>query len=93
MNNYINDIAKINKHERLKAIIKVLKENNISYHIQIMPINDALGNIIVEFNPNNGKAIVVSAHYDNAYNTYGANDNASACSILLNLIINKKKLF
>ncbi len=90
MENYINDIAKIEKIDRYNAIIRVLKENGINYKIQNIPKVDTLGNIIVEFNSSKLKKIVVSAHYDNVFGTPGANDNATACSILLNLILKNK---
>jgi len=90
MKNYIDDIAKIKKKDRYNAITKVIEENGIKYRVQTLPNNNSFGNIIVEFNPEKKGKIVVSAHYDNAYGTPGANDNAAACSILLNLILNNK---
>ena len=90
MINYINDIAKVDKLDRYSAIINVLNENKISYKVEKLPHHQSLGNIIVEFNPSELKKIVLSAHYDNVCGTPGANDNASACAILLNLIITHK---
>lgn len=90
LNNYTNNIAKINKLDRFNNIINILEKNNIKYTIQKAPSFNALGNIIVQLNPSQSKKIVVSAHYDNFPGTPGANDNAAACSILLNLIINNK---
>ena len=90
MINYINEIAQINKIDRFNAITQVLKDHKIDYIIQNISKECALGNIIVKSNDFKNKKIVVSAHYDNAPGTPGANDNAAACSILLNLIINNK---
>lgn len=84
---YVQDIAQIDKKERFSAITKVLNDNQIGYEIQRIPDNQALGNIIVKFNPSASKKIVITAHYDNVLGTPGANDNAAACSILLNLIL------
>ena len=87
MQHYIQDIAQIDKKKRFSAITKVLNDNQIGYEIQRIPDNQALGNIIVKFNPSASKKIVITAHYDNVLSTPGANDNAAACSILLNLIL------
>lgn len=55
---------------------------------------DSLGNIIVPFYNEkniNDKKIVLCAHYYNILNNPGAIDNACACAILLNLIIDYKE--
>ncbi|MDY0138194.1 MAG: M28 family peptidase [Candidatus Izemoplasmatales bacterium] len=90
MNNYINEIAKIEKKERFDAITNQLKMNGIGYIVQSIPGYKKFGNIIVQSKHNEGQKIVASAHYDNFPGTPGANDNASACSILLNLIFDYK---
>lgn len=90
MDNYILDIAKEDKKDRFNGIIKVLEKNNIKYVIQKIPGFNTFGNIVIEFNPSIGKKIVLSAHYDNANNTPGANDNAAACSIVLSHILKNK---
>lgn len=90
MNDYVKDIAKIDKLDRFNAIIGILKENDIKYRIQGLRERDSIGNIVVEYNEGEDEKIVVGAHYDNVEGTPGANDNASACSILLNLIIDLK---
>jgi len=74
----------------LNAITKVLNDNQIDYVSQRIPAYQTLGNIMIEFNNDETPKIVLSAHYDNALGTPGANDNAAGCSILLNLIINLK---
>ena len=86
MEEYIKRIAKTKKQERFNAIVDILKELDVNYSIQDIPYPDALGNIIVELKKSEGKKLVISAHYDNYNNTPGANDNASACAILLKLI-------
>lgn len=91
-NSYIRNIAQINYIDRFNAIVDVLKTNNIDYQIQNILGNQSLGNIIVKQNFSNDKKIVVSAHYDNVLGTPGANDNAAACAILLNLIIKLKDI-
>ena len=90
MNDYVKEIAKIDKYDRYSSIIKILEDNNIKYRIQEMREKESLGNIVVEYNKSSEKKIVVGAHYDNVLGTPGANDNASACSILLNLILDLK---
>lgn len=92
MNNYVSEIAKIKKEDRFLSIINILKANNIKYRIQGLRDKEALGNIIVGNNENKEEKIVLGAHYDNVYGTPGANDNASACSILLNLINDLKDI-
>lgn len=84
--NYLNDIARINKAERFENITKILDYNFINYRVQPIPGYSTFGNIIVEFNPGVDKKIVIAAHYDNYVGSPGANDNAAACSVLLNLI-------
>jgi len=91
LTNFVNDIAKVNKKHRFDAIIKVLKENHIPYEIENFVCGKVPGQNIIANKNNSENKIVVSAHYDNYYGTPGANDNASACSILLNLILNNKK--
>ena len=57
---YIQDIAQIDKKDRLNAISKVLNDNQIDYVIQRIPANQTLGNIIVEFNPSASKKIIIT---------------------------------
>lgn len=90
MENYVNDIAKIDKKDRFDAIVSVLEKNNIEYRLQRVCDGRAFGNIIVEYNQGPTEKIVLGAHYDNVKGTPGANDNAAACSILLNLITELK---
>lgn len=87
---YIKEIAKVNVIDRFKAITKVLEDNGISYILQSIPGAPILNNIIVQSKAPYKNKIVVSAHYDNAPGTPGANDNASSCLILLNLILKNK---
>jgi Zn-dependent M28 family amino/carboxypeptidase len=42
-------------------------------------------NLVVSFGPRNGKRVIVGAHYDARDNTPGADDNASAVAVLLEL--------
>ncbi len=83
MNNYLNEIAVLGNDNRRLAIEKILKDNNINFQI----IGNTTKNIVVSFNPSNEK-LVIGAHYDAFY--YGANDNASACCMLLNLTLDLK---
>ncbi len=92
MINFIPQIAQIDKQTRFDAITDVLEENEIPYSVQTFRYPDAIGNIIVSFNTEkSAKKIAVTAHYDNVKGTPGANDNAAACSILLNLILEAKE--
>lgn len=91
MTDYIPAIAKVNKADRFQAIADVLRNNGIPYRVRKIPGYSTSGNILVEFNPESQeKKTVVSAHYDNCAGTPGANDNAAACSILLNLILDAR---
>ena len=79
MNNYLNQIAVIGNDNRRLAIEGILKSIDVNYQI----IGNTTKNIVVSFNASNER-LVIGAHYDAIY--YGANDNAAACVILLNLI-------
>ena len=68
MNDYVKDIAKIDKLDRFNAIIGILKENDIKYRIQGLRERDSIGNIVVEYNEGEDEKIVVGAHYDNVFN-------------------------
>ncbi len=82
MKNYIEKIAVCGNNNRRNAIIDILKSLNISYKI----VGTTTKNIVVSFNESNNR-IVIGAHYDAATEICpGANDNASSCVILLNLI-------
>ena len=79
MINYLNEIAVLGNENRRNAILCILDSIGIDYKI----IGNTTKNIVVSFNPTNER-LVIGAHYDAFY--YGANDNAAACVILLNLI-------
>ena len=79
MNNYLNEIAVLGNDNRRLAIEGILKSIDVNYQI----IGNTTKNIVVSFNASNER-LVIGAHYDAIY--YGANDNAAACVILLNLI-------
>ena len=79
MKNYLNDIAVLGNPNRRKAIENIINSIGVSYQI----VGNRTNNIVVSINPSSEK-LVIGAHYDAFY--YGANDNAAACVILLNLI-------
>lgn len=79
MINYLNEIAVLGNDNRRKAIERILKSLDVNYQI----IGNTTKNIVVSLNSSNER-LVIGAHYDAYY--YGANDNASACVILLYLI-------
>lgn len=79
MNNYLKQIAVLGNDKRRLAIEDILKSIDVNYQI----IGNTTQNIVVSFNASNER-LVIGAHYDAIY--YGANDNAAACVILLNLI-------
>ena len=84
---HVRGIAQISKQERYDAVTGFLDELGIGYRVQKLHCPEALGNIIVEFNAGETPKIVAGAHYDNYREiTPGANDNAAACAILLELI-------
>lgn len=85
MIDYIPEIAKVSKSERFDAIVNAIGAMGLAHRIE--PVPGGSGNIIVDIKPEStDDKIVISAHYDNFAGTPGANDNAAACSILLNLI-------
>ncbi len=79
MKNYINEIAVLGSENRKKAIERILNSIGVNYQI----VGNTTKNIVVSLNPTSNR-LVIGAHYDAYY--YGANDNAAACVILLNLI-------
>lgn len=82
MKNYIERIAVCGNNNRREAIIKILESLNVNYKI----VGTTTKNIVVSFNESNNR-IVIGAHYDAATEVCpGANDNASSCVVLLNLI-------
>ena len=79
MINYLNEIAVIGNDNRKAAIERILKSIGVDYQI----VGNYTKNIVVSFNPSSER-LVIGGHYDAFY--AGANDNAAACVILLNLI-------
>lgn len=79
MINYIEEIAVVGTANRKKTIINILDHIGVTYKI----LGNTAENIVVSVNPSS-KRMVIGAHYDAFY--AGANDNAAACVILLNLI-------
>lgn len=79
MINYLNEIAVIGNDNRKAAIEHILKSIGVDYQI----VGNYTKNIVVSFNPSSER-LVIGGHYDAFY--AGANDNAAACVILLNLI-------
>jgi len=74
--------------ERKNSIIKILKSKKIKYKIDNYNYYGNFGiNIIVEFGKGN-KYSIASAHYDVVPGSPGANDDASAISVLFKLIDN-----
>ena len=79
MINYLNEIAVIGNDNRKAAIERILNSIGVDYQI----VGNYTKNIVVSFNPSSER-LVIGGHYDAFY--AGANDNAAACVILLNLI-------
>ena len=79
MINYLNEIAVTGNDNRKAAIERILKSIGVDYQI----VGNYTKNIVVSFNPSSER-LVIGGHYDAFY--AGANDNAAACVILLNLI-------
>ncbi len=83
---YIERIAKTNQLERKQAIISILTEMGVKFHVQNVRIGDHdVENIVVSCNPSD-KRLVLGAHYDSVDGSTGSNDNASGCSVLLHTI-------
>ena len=85
MINYLNEIAVIGNDNRKAAIERILKSIGVDYQI----VGNYTKNIVVSFNPSSER-LVIGGHYDAFYT--GANDNAAACVILLNLIDDLKNI-
>ncbi|MCH8004143.1 MAG: M20/M25/M40 family metallo-hydrolase [Nanoarchaeota archaeon] len=78
--------------ERKNIIIKILKNKKIKYKLEDYSYFGTKGvNIIVEFGKGN-KYSIASAHYDVVLGSPGANDDASAISVLFKLIENLRKI-
>lgn len=94
MKSFVERIAQTESMDRLLAIINILTEHNIEYYLQHSTFNimysQDVHNVIVDINPEMSHLIVLCAHYDTVKNSPGANDNATACALLLNLIINNQ---
>lgn len=84
MLNNVKSIASDNINKRRYALIEILDKNNIEYILTNRKIgSNYVKNIIISFNKNNDKKIVIGAHYDNLEGSTGANDNATGVAILI----------
>lgn len=87
MLNNVKFISNDNINKRRYALMKILDKNNIEYTLTNRKIGaNYVKNIIVSFNKNNGKKIVIGAHYDNLEGSTGANDNATGVAILIEVV-------
>ena len=87
MKNYVESIAKSNKEERFRNILRILEENQLPYEVCHNKYrNHWVNNIIVPINrKNSDKRFALSAHYDNLDGSTASNDNASGVAILIKL--------
>lgn len=82
MVNYLSQVAVKGNKNRKEAILRILSGLGVKFRM----VGEATENIVVSFNPSSSR-LVIGAHYDAAREDIeAANDNASACVILLNLI-------
>ncbi len=86
MVNYLSQVAVKGNKNRKEAILRILDSLGVKHQI----VGDTTENIVVSLNPSSSR-LVIGAHYDAAREDIeAANDNASACVILLNLIADLK---
>ena len=86
MLNNVKFIANKDINKRRYSLLQILDNNNIEYTLTNRKIGENyVKNIIVNFN-NNGKKIVIGAHYDNLEGSIGANDNITGVVILIEVI-------
>ena len=87
MLNNVKLISNKNINKRRYALMEILDKNNIEYTLTNRNIGENyVKNIIVNFNNNSDKKIVIGAHYDNLYGSLGANDNATGVAILIEIV-------
>jgi hypothetical protein len=85
MLDYVKRIAFVEQEKRRNGLISILKENDLPFIIQREKQNNHwVENIIISINPSNHR-LVIGAHYDSVDGSSGANDNAAAVSILIQL--------
>lgn len=87
MLNNVKLISNKNINKRRYALMEILDKNNIEYTLTNRNIGENyVKNIIVNFNNNSDKKIVIGAHYDNLEGSLGANDNATGVAILIEIV-------
>lgn len=87
MLNNVKLISNKNINNRRYALMEILDKNNIEYTLTNRNIGENyVKNIIVNFNNNSDKKIVIGAHYDNLEGSLGANDNATGVAILIEIV-------
>lgn len=77
---YISKIS--GSSDRKGSIIEILSQLGASFQVQQF---EDVENIVVSFHPSD-KRLVIGAHWDADEGSDGANDNASGCSVLLQVI-------
>lgn len=87
MLNIVKNIANKDVNKRRYLLIEELDKINIEYTITNRKIGENfVKNIIVNFNNNDNKKLVIGAHYDNLEGSIGANDNITGVAILIEII-------
>lgn len=82
---YVSKIAFADQEKRRISLINILRENDLPFILQRAKQNNHwVENIIISINPSNHR-LVIGAHYDSVEGSTGANDNAAAVSILIQL--------
>lgn len=85
MLDYVRRIAFEKQETRRNNLINILNENELPFIVQrTLQNNHCVENIIISMNPSNHR-LVIGAHYDSIKGSTGANDNAAAVSILVQL--------
>jgi len=91
---YVKKLEYKSDSERLKAIKQILRNKNIEFSEQKYNLKIFEGtNLIVDVgNLNSKNHLILSAHFDVISNSPGANDDASAIAILIDVVEKLKKL-
>jgi hypothetical protein len=89
---FVKELEKKKHKEKREYIKGVLMQYGISFKTQqFVTIFGSGENIVVDYafasDPKNESHIVLSAHYDTAFDFPGANDDASGVAVLLSLLI------
>lgn len=92
---YLAELAVSNPVDRRASLCSILKRNNFDYTVQhadpSVEYPNGIENYLIQIGPNELPHILLCAHYDAFPGSCGANDNAAAVCILIELAKELKK--